>query len=461
MSVTFFFDILLNFRTAFVVPGGVEVLVDTPHKIASRYCRGFFLVDVVSTIPWDLLLASGPLHATRLLQATKIAKLSRFLRALKLIRILRLLRVCPSALTWRPEHVCMSYSDALHSVDADETPLHCRDDICGCLYCSMSSPFTVTGAAPQARALRKVLEDTIGLMVVRICHLVFVIVFILHIFACAFHFVALLTEPADADTWVEASGLVDANSLMDRYVTSLYWAMSTMATVGYGDVTPIQVRARDTCLQLCVLAAVSRPRSVSWSPCVKLQLPARHSLRTASGLRSGDQRRCPIKTRRQLRRGAECVHTVQIPEKVIAMLGMLVGVTVFAYTMSTLSDLFGMRNTRDMRLAERQRHLDTFCRAYRLPPALSHKLKRYYDYVSACELSREDFALMGGLSATLRQQVQHGFGRSPASRAGVAQDAMIDANSGLLRRMSHAPSLARLGRAAYHNLHAQTGAAPR
>ena len=109
MSVTFFVDILINFRTAFVVAGGVEVLVDTPHKIASRYCRGFFVVDVVSTIPWDLLLASGPLHATRLLQATKIAKLSRFLRALKLIRILRLLRVCPSAITWQPEHVRMSY----------------------------------------------------------------------------------------------------------------------------------------------------------------------------------------------------------------------------------------------------------------------------------------------------------------------------------------------------------------
>ena len=349
----------------------------------------------------------------------------------------------------------MSYFDALHSVDADETPLHCRDDICGCLYCSMSSPFTVTGTAPQARALRKVL-DTIGLMVVRICHLVFVIVFILHIFACAFHFVALLTESAGADTWVEASGLVDANSLMDRYVTSLYWAMSTMATVGYGDVTPIQVRARDTCLQLCVLAAVSRPCSVSWSPCVKLQLPARHSLRKASGLRSDDQRRCPIKSRRQLRRGAKCAHSVQIPEKVVAMLACS-SVSPSLPTQCPRCRTCSACSTRaTCGWRERQRHLDTFCRAYRLPPALAHKLKRYYDYVSACELSREDFALMAGLSATLRQQVrvQHCLGRTQAPHAGAAQEAKYVADFGLVAaHVTYAPTLARFGAAAHHSLH--------
>lgn len=36
-------------------------------------------------------------------------------------------------------------------------------------------------------------------------------------------------------------GMDDDATLRCRYVTAMYWAMSTMATVGYGDVTPIQV----------------------------------------------------------------------------------------------------------------------------------------------------------------------------------------------------------------------------
>ena len=38
-------------------------------------------------------------------------------------------------------------------------------------------------------------------------------------------------------TWVALEDLVDASSF-DRYITAVYWSMSTLCTVGYGDVTP-------------------------------------------------------------------------------------------------------------------------------------------------------------------------------------------------------------------------------
>lgn len=66
----------------------------------------------------------------------------------------------------------------------------------------------------QAPALMKHLEEKMGLMLVRICSLIFMVVFILHIFACCFHYVALLDE--NSESWVEASGIVDPSSISDR-----------------------------------------------------------------------------------------------------------------------------------------------------------------------------------------------------------------------------------------------------
>lgn len=54
MDVTFIVDILINFRTTYVnVADEVE---SDPAKIAMHYLRGWFLIDLVAAIPFDLLL---------------------------------------------------------------------------------------------------------------------------------------------------------------------------------------------------------------------------------------------------------------------------------------------------------------------------------------------------------------------------------------------------------------------
>jgi hypothetical protein len=85
--------------------------------------------------------------------------------------------------------------------------------------------------------------------------------------------------------------------------------------------------------------------------------------------------------------------------------GMLIGVTVFAYIMSTVSMLLSTLNAQKLRLQQQQHQLDSFCNAYKLPSILSQKLKQYYDCIGSKQVHESDLQLLDGLSPTLRQQV--------------------------------------------------------
>lgn len=54
VDVTFIIDILINFRTTYV--NGSDEVVSHPGRIAVHYLRGWFVIDLVAAIPFDLLL---------------------------------------------------------------------------------------------------------------------------------------------------------------------------------------------------------------------------------------------------------------------------------------------------------------------------------------------------------------------------------------------------------------------
>ena len=66
----------------------------------------------------------------------------------------------------------------------------------------------------QAPLIMKRLEQTLGRSYVRIGASASLIVFILHMFACIFHYVAIVSTMGR--TWIQASGIVDSESIWDR-----------------------------------------------------------------------------------------------------------------------------------------------------------------------------------------------------------------------------------------------------
>jgi len=70
----------------------------------------------------------------------------------------------------------------------------------------------------------------------RISKFFFIIIILAHFVACAWYLAAYFTG-FQPDSWVQLSGLIETTP-PDAYLRSLYWTVTTLTTVGYGDITP-------------------------------------------------------------------------------------------------------------------------------------------------------------------------------------------------------------------------------
>jgi CRP-like cAMP-binding protein len=94
VDAALFTDIILTFFTGFA--GDDEIVWDR-RAIAKRYFRGWFLLDLISAMPIDLIAqeagaSGGDSGSFRALQALRIARLPRLLRLLRLPRLFRYLQ---------------------------------------------------------------------------------------------------------------------------------------------------------------------------------------------------------------------------------------------------------------------------------------------------------------------------------------------------------------------------------
>ncbi|XP_024910447.1 potassium voltage-gated channel subfamily H member 2 [Cynoglossus semilaevis] len=78
VDIMFIIDILINFRTTYVNTN--DEVVSHPLRIAVHYFKGWFLIDMVAAIPFDLLIYRNGEETTTLIGLLKTARLLRLVR---------------------------------------------------------------------------------------------------------------------------------------------------------------------------------------------------------------------------------------------------------------------------------------------------------------------------------------------------------------------------------------------
>lgn len=172
-------DVMLNFRTSFM-DNEDTVIVDS-KLIAMKYLKSWFLLDLISSIPFDLITAGllPSLTPARLLKIGKVAKV------LKLLRISRMLAV-------------LQESEVMEKLDQQLT----------------SRPHQTF---------------------VRIVKLVLMTFLVAHWLAC---FENAVDNSSLNYYFAKQLDSKEDPTPLQKYLAAIYWAMTTLSTVGYGDITP-------------------------------------------------------------------------------------------------------------------------------------------------------------------------------------------------------------------------------
>ena len=181
LSFILLFDIVLNFFSVYIDKD--DNIIKNQKKIIKHYLKTWIIIDIISTIPFNFITSGQSFNPY-----STLARLARLPRIYKLIRLFKLLRMVKLLKTNNLNTISKFFLDLIK----------------------------------------------ISPNIERLIYFIFAFLLLNHIAACVWYQVAKFQD-LSPDCWVTRLGYIDSTHY-ELYVVSFYWTLTTVTTVGYGDI---------------------------------------------------------------------------------------------------------------------------------------------------------------------------------------------------------------------------------